>query len=148
MSEGEAVAILLLVSILLALASGLALGTYLERQKKIDALVKGLEEQRPAPPVPSATLSWLRGASMKEGTAGYAIAAALNGRGYLGECGADEPVFVLCARDRAASATVRDWAAISKSFGVRQAKVAEALELAERMDLWRDRHAGGGGRAA
>jgi hypothetical protein len=48
----------------------------------------------------------------------------------------DEPIFVLCARDASAPKFVRGWAADAKARGVRQEKVDEAYELADKMDNW------------
>lgn len=78
-----------------------------------------------------------------QGTAGWTIAAALNGVGCLGRSAYLEPVFVLCARDRAASMTVRDWADLAEKLGAKPAKVREARELADRMEEWRTSHGGG-----
>jgi hypothetical protein len=55
----------------------------------------------------------------------------------------DEPLFVLCARDQIASAIVRDWAERAAYRGVNAAKINEALQLAEAMDVWRKAHGGG-----
>jgi hypothetical protein len=85
---------------------------------------------------------WLR-SNLNPGTAGFTIAAALSGAGCLGRSKADEPVFVLCARDKAASMTVRDWATLAERLGAKPAKTAEARELADRMEAWRERHGGG-----
>jgi hypothetical protein len=77
------------------------------------------------------------------GTAGFTIAAALNGVGCLGRSRADEPVFVLCARDKAASMAVRDWAELAEHLGAGKEKVADARDMADRMEQWREAHGGG-----
>lgn len=48
----------------------------------------------------------------------------------------DEPIFVLCARDRLAPATVRDWAQRAEHMKVNKAKVKEARECAQKMEAW------------
>ena len=63
----------------------------------------------------------------------------------------EEPVFTLCARDELASAVVRDWALRKRAqarqrerrgdlVGARRAneRVVDALQLADRMDKWRE----------
>lgn len=70
-------------------------------------------------------------------TAGEEMDAASKGEGCLGRSAADEPVFILCARDPVASIVVRTWVVLSRWRGVREAKLAEADNLAERMDAWR-----------
>ena len=52
----------------------------------------------------------------------------------------DEPIFVLRAQDKLASAAVRYWAARADSCGVPQAKVTEAFELSRKMDEWAKDH--------
>lgn len=86
---------------------------------------------------------WLRSSQAQPGTAGFTIAAALNGVGCLGRSQADEPVFVLCARDKAASMTVRDWASLAEKLGAKPEKTVEARAMADRMEEWRERHGGG-----
>lgn len=86
---------------------------------------------------------WMRSTQAQPGTAGFTIAAALNGVGCLGRSKADEPVFVLCARDKAASMAVRDWADLAEKLGAGQGKTADARALADRMEQWRLRHGGG-----
>lgn len=76
------------------------------------------------------------------------IEAALQGDGCLGRSADDEPVFVLCARDRFAPGLVRKWAdrveAVANEHGegterTRQ-KIASARELADEMEAWQAAH--------
>jgi hypothetical protein len=67
----------------------------------------------------------------------------LRKEGPLGNSQHDEPVFVLVARDKAASGTVRHWAKRATDLGAPEEKVAEALELANQMDAWRAANGGG-----
>lgn len=69
--------------------------------------------------------------------------AAERGEGCLGRSQDDEPVFILVARDRLAADIVRQWAFEAKSLQVNQDKVAEAYDLADQMDAWREAHGGG-----
>lgn len=56
----------------------------------------------------------------------------------LNKAEADEPIFVLRAKDKTAAQTVRLWATMAA--GVHEhAKIAEALALADRMDQWRSK---------
>jgi hypothetical protein len=72
------------------------------------------------------------------------LEAAARGEGCLGRSADDEPIFVLCARDRAASETVRQWAANAASAGCKNTdKLNEALRQASLMDDWRARMGGG-----
>jgi hypothetical protein len=52
---------------------------------------------------------------------------------------ADEPMFVLLARDDRAPALVEAWADASEKRGTNPAKVAEARQCAAAMREWRDR---------
>ena len=78
-----------------------------------------------------------------------ALDAAARGEGCLGRSAADEPVFVLVARDRTASAAVRAWAASARAAALaageplREEKYAEALAVAGEMDAWRAANGGG-----
>lgn len=54
----------------------------------------------------------------------------------LNKSGAEEPIFVLCARDKHAPAAVRLWAKMSV-MNHPQEKIAAALEVAEAMECWR-----------
>lgn len=66
------------------------------------------------------------------------LAANARGEGCLGKSKDDEPLFILCARDITASATVRKWAeTLALRSDAPKAKIAEAYELADRMDAWR-----------
>lgn len=125
---------------LLCMAAGAALGSWLanrehERRSTVASAKRGPEPKRKP--------EWMRSTQAQPGTAGFTIAAALNGVGCLGRCQADEPVFVLCARDRAASMAVRDWAALASKLGANPAKVSEADAIADRMEAWRLKHGGG-----
>lgn len=75
------------------------------------------------------------------------IAELAVGNGCLGRSQADEPVFVLCARDRFAAQAVRRWAdavelATHPDSSGRQ-KAIEARAVARAMDAWRESHGGG-----
>lgn len=48
----------------------------------------------------------------------------------------DEPVFVLCGRDRLAPAAVRSWADAAVAAGTPRAKVHDAYALAQAMEEW------------
>mgnify|MGYP001564185867 FL=1 len=76
-------------------------------------------------------------------TAKQATDGALRGKGCLGRCAPDEPVFVLRAQDRCAAATVRQWAAAAQHVGAPREKVVQALDDADAMDAWREAHGGG-----
>lgn len=66
------------------------------------------------------------------------------GEGCLGRSADDEPIFILCARDRSSSKTVRQWVQNAKDAGcTNEAKLEEALQLATDMDVWRAAHGGG-----
>ncbi len=60
------------------------------------------------------------------------IAAAIES----GEMDAQEPLFVLRARDITAAATVRGWTATARELGCPTGKTSEAIELALEMELW------------
>jgi hypothetical protein len=53
-----------------------------------------------------------------------------------GELPADEPLFVLRARDRLAASLVRQWAVIAEKHGCPAEKVADANRLADLMEDW------------
>lgn len=53
-----------------------------------------------------------------------------------GGIGTNEPVFLLRAKDQAAAATVRCWAAIAEALGARSDIVESALHQAELMEAW------------
>lgn len=76
-------------------------------------------------------------------TASEVLRAADRGDGCLGRSQSDEPVFVLCARDRLAAGTVRIWAALAEENGVSHDKIAGALVVADATDAWRLAHGGG-----
>ena len=77
------------------------------------------------------------------GTAAFTILSAMNGKGCLGRCKPDEPVFVLCARDKGAADTVAYWASFVSAMGASVAKVQGARALAGAMLSWREAHGGG-----
>lgn len=58
----------------------------------------------------------------------------------LNRAGADEPVFVLRAKDPLASMAVRHWVTMSEGKH-EPSKLDEALALADQMDAWRQRNA-------
>jgi len=57
----------------------------------------------------------------------------------LNKAAADEPIFVLRAKDENAAQTVRLWATMSTGFH-EHAKIKEAEALAQQMDDWRKRN--------
>ncbi len=71
------------------------------------------------------------------------VAALAKGEGCLGRSQGDEPVFILCARDRYAANTVRTWAEKVAFMHGHTAKTDEAFALADKMDAWREAHGGG-----
>lgn len=79
------------------------------------------------------------------------IGMAAHGKGCLGKSADDEPVFVLVARDVLAPKFVRSWAdhvtQLAREAGTLtdalQAKIAEALRVADEMVTWQHRHGGG-----
>lgn len=67
-----------------------------------------------------------------------------SGTGVLGNTAEDEPVFLLVARDRTSSKTVRQWRQNAFDMGCQNAaKLAEANAVALAMAQWRDLHGGG-----
>lgn len=50
---------------------------------------------------------------------------------------ADEPMFILLARDKHAPQLVRGWAHLRKLAGEESAKIAEAEACADAMQAWR-----------
>lgn len=83
-------------------------------------------------------------------TAAAVIERAMHSLGCLGRSAADEPVFVLCARDVLAGDIVREWAdrvevrAVGSSglTGKRRQKIATARREAVAMDTWRQKNGG------
>jgi len=66
------------------------------------------------------------------------------GEGCLGRTADDEPIFILCARDRTSSKTVRQWVQNAKDAGcTNEAKLEEALKWAHEAGEWRETHGGG-----
>ncbi len=49
---------------------------------------------------------------------------------------ADEPVFLLRARDKFAAGVVRHWAAVAQMGGVREEQIQIARRHADKMDAW------------
>lgn len=101
------------------------------------------ERHRQRAPIPAAPQWRSLSGQPLPGTAAFTILSAMSGNGCLGRSQADEPVFVLCARDRAASMAVRDWADLAEKLGASKVKVLGAKDLADRMAQWRERHGGG-----
>lgn len=64
------------------------------------------------------------------------LARAARGEGPLGRAAADEPVFVLRARDALAPDLVELWAARAHLVGSPDEKVTEANHLAQAMREW------------
>lgn len=125
---------LLIVALLLAAALGFWAGLRASAKPKAE----------PAAPKSHSHAALFRGVmSPAPGTAGWNIVAAMNGAGCLGRSASDEPVFVLCARDRVAADVVRHWADLAWRSGSKAAKVGEARELADRMERWRLARGGG-----
>lgn len=48
----------------------------------------------------------------------------------------DEPLFTLLARDPAAPGLVRQWAEKAELLGQPEEKIADALAVADQMDVW------------
>lgn len=63
-----------------------------------------------------------------------------NPRSCMSKAADDEPVFVLRAQDKHAPAMVRIWAGAALASGTPQAKVNEALDLANAMESWQSEH--------
>lgn len=73
-------------------------------------------------------------------TAAAVISAAVHGRGVLGRCKDDEPVFVIVARDPAAAETIRYWQRlrmIGHHLQVDREKVEGAERVRNAMSQWR-----------
>lgn len=60
--------------------------------------------------------------------------------GCLAKAASDEPIFVLRAQDELAPDIVRMWAQEAAREGTSEAKCREALELADRMEVWQGEH--------
>jgi hypothetical protein len=56
--------------------------------------------------------------------------------GCLGKAAWNEPLFILRGQDQLAPALVRAWAALAKEHGCSADKVAEAIDLAHKMEGW------------
>lgn len=130
------IVVLVLVALVPTFFAGSLFGQILERRAAAELIA--LKAQEKAQPMPFAALS-----RPEPGTAGWTIIAAMSGAGCLGRSKSDEPVFVLCARDKTAAMLVRDWAALLERLGGPAAKVADARALADRMERWREAHGGG-----
>ena len=63
---------------------------------------------------------------------------AAAGEGCLGRSQADEPVFVICARDPQGGHVVRLWAKGAIDHRVDPDKIADALRIASSMDEWHE----------
>lgn len=58
----------------------------------------------------------------------------------LNKAESDEPIFVLRGKDPLAAQTVRNWAEAALALGTHSVgKAQDALEIAQRMDDWRNR---------
>jgi hypothetical protein len=136
--------IAIFVVAVVAFAGGLVFGALVERRQAASKAFEAELLRRSKPAVPPAVKpEWLKSTQPQPGTAGFTIAGALNGVGCLGRSRADEPVFVLCARDKAASMTVRDWADMAEKLGAKPEKVKDARYMADRMEAWREAAGGG-----
>jgi hypothetical protein len=63
------------------------------------------------------------------------------GEGCLGRAAMDEPVFILRAKDPAATLVVRIWCQIAHGQGLHEPdKITDAFALAQQMDDWRKAH--------
>ena len=60
--------------------------------------------------------------------------------GCISRAAADEPVFVLRAKDRLAPGVIRYWTQRAANMGVSPAKIEEALDLAAAMEEWQEAH--------
>lgn len=56
--------------------------------------------------------------------------------GCLQNSAGDEPLFLLCGRDRIAPGLVKEWAKKATALGVKKAKTNEALECFRKMVAW------------
>lgn len=56
--------------------------------------------------------------------------------GCLAKAADDEPLFILRAKDMVAPGVVRVWVHYARASGTPEAKLSEALALAERMEQW------------
>jgi hypothetical protein len=132
-------------AVIAAAALGAFFGMALDRRarSRADAYRSKLAQSRAEAESRRQKPEWIKGTQAQPGTAGFTIAAALNGVGCLGRSAAEEPVFVLVARDRCASMIVRDWANMAEKLGSRPEKVWGARAMADRMEEWRDHHGGG-----
>lgn len=73
--------------------------------------------------------------------AGYKRLAAEMEFGSLASVGKDEPVFVLCGRDRIASTAIKAWIEAARISNVPDHKIESAHEAVEAFDNWTgDRH--------
>lgn len=58
----------------------------------------------------------------------------------LENCKADEPRFILCARDPSAPTVVREWADRAGALGAPAEKTVGARIVAENMERWQEEH--------
>jgi hypothetical protein len=73
--------------------------------------------------------------------AGYKVLAAELEFGSLASVAKDEPVFVLCARDRLAATAIQAWINAARVSNVPDHKLESAHQLIEAMNAWTgDRH--------
>jgi hypothetical protein len=68
------------------------------------------------------------------------LEAAARGEGCLGKCHDDEPVFVVCGRDKVGPTTVRIWEALAKLLGTPTRKRSGAIADAVAMEAWQKAH--------
>jgi hypothetical protein len=72
---------------------------------------------------------------------GYKLLANEIENGSLAAVGKDEPVFVLCARDRLAPTAIQAWINAARVSNVPDHKLESAHETVEAMNAWTgDRH--------
>ena len=72
---------------------------------------------------------------------GYKLLANEIENGSLAAVGKDEPVFVLCARDRLAPTAIQAWINAARVSNVPDHKLESAHEAVEAMNAWTgDRH--------
>lgn len=58
----------------------------------------------------------------------------------LSRTAGDEPIFILCGRDRLAPEAIDAWAREAERHGVNAEKVQEARDLAVQMRVWQTSH--------
>lgn len=70
------------------------------------------------------------------GTKADLVRDLTDGTGCIGKTAADEPIFVLCARDPLAGMMVRHWVTGAITHRVSPRKIADALDIGTAMDDW------------